>query len=181
MQLSLLLTLFLVPLTLGSPSDVLYIEKLTVDEGQILDAKDDSKLADIFTKNVTYNYGRPPNLYGVDSVINILAKLIPPETITQDAVTTQSITLLPPFDEQGAAGTAAGVVYTTVSYIGQGNLTGQALIIFGKYEDKYIKTGGYSRYGGWRISERLFRSIGKPVGNPEILPSNVRYELLNLS
>lgn len=68
-----------------------------------------------------------------------IKKLVADEA--QKVDTKESITLLPPFDEQGAAGTATGVVYTTVTSIGQGDLTGQALVFFAKYNDKYVKTG----------------------------------------
>ncbi|MCJ1462887.1 hypothetical protein MMC07_001491 [Pseudocyphellaria aurata] len=155
-QLSLLLSLFLVPLSIGSPSDDLYIKKLIADEAQILDAKDFPKLAGIFTKNATYNAGMPPTVFGVDSIKAVLAAILPPEVITQSTTSTESITLLPPFDEQGAAGTATGVVYITAACIGQGDLTGHALTFFAKYEDKYIKTGDFAHHGGWRISERFF-------------------------
>ncbi|MCJ1462888.1 hypothetical protein MMC07_001492 [Pseudocyphellaria aurata] len=174
MQLSLFLSLLLVPLTLGSYSDDLYIKKLTADEVQTLDAKDYSKLADFFTKNATYNSGIPPTVYGIDSIIAVLATILPPEVITQNAISTESITLLPPFDEQGAASAATGVVYITVAYIGQGNLTGQAFVFFAKFEDKYVKTEDFAHHGGWKISERFFVPFGKAVGNPEILPPQMQ-------
>lgn len=157
MQLLFLLSLFFFSLALGSPSDVLYIEKLVADEARLVDAKKFDGLVNIFTKNATYNAGSPaPNVYGIADIQTTLSNIVPPETITQNAVSTESITLLPPFDEQGAAGTASGVIYITVSYIGQGNLTGQALVFFAKYEDKYVKTADFVPYGGWRISERFF-------------------------
>lgn len=131
MQVLLILCLFLFSLALGSLSDVLYIEKSNADEAQLLVAKDFAGLADIFTKNVTYNAGDPfPTVHRIDSIQAILAQRLG-QNITQYAISTQSITLLPPFDEQGAADAATGVVYTTLANIGQGNLTGEALIIFG--------------------------------------------------
>ncbi|MCJ1462889.1 hypothetical protein MMC07_001493 [Pseudocyphellaria aurata] len=174
MHLSLLLSLFFVPLSLESPSDDLYIKKLTADEAQTLDAQNFPKLADFFIKNATYNAGIGPTVYGIDSIKAVLATHLPPEVITQNNISTESITLLPPFDEQGAASTAIGVVYTTAAYIGQGNLTGQALIFFAKYEDKYVKTGDFAHHGGWKISERFFVPFGNPVGNPEVLPPQLR-------
>ena len=156
MQLLVVLTLFLFPLALGSPSDVLYIKKLVADESQLLDAKNYAGLTNIYTKNVTYNAGEPQNVYGVQNVQARLEVLLPPNIITQIATNTESISLLPPFDEQGAAAAASGVVYITATYIGQGNLSGQAATFFGYYEDRYIKTGDFARHGGWRIRERLF-------------------------
>ena len=167
MQLLLLLPLFLFSLALCSPSDVLYIKKLTADEAHLLDAKDFAGLVNIFTNDVTYNSGAgaEPNVYGIDSVQATLANILPPEVITQNTASTESITLSPPFDEQGAAGTATGVVYTTTTYIGQGDLAGQARTYFAKYIDKYTKTGDFASHGGWRISERLYNAI---VGDPKV-------------
>lgn len=159
MQPLLVLSLFLFSVAFGSPADVLYIEKLVADEAQLLDAKDFDGLANIFTKNAIYNPGAGPNINGIDNIQAALSAILPPEVITQDAINTESITLLPPFNEQGAAGTASGVVYTTVSNIGQGDLTGQVYAIFAKYEDKYVKTGESARYGGWKISQRFFVPI----------------------
>lgn len=153
-----LLSLFFLSLTLASPSDVLYIKKLLADEGQLHDTKGFDGLVNIYTKNATYNDGVPgaPNIHGIDAIKATLARILPPEVITHDSINTESITLLPPFDEQGAAGTATGIVYTTATYIGQGNLTGHALTFCGKLEDRYVKTADFARYGGWRISERFF-------------------------
>lgn len=170
MQLLFVLSLFLSSLALGSPADVLYIKKLIADEAQLLDAKDFAGLTNIFTKDASYNLGFGPNVVGIDNIQTSIPRVLPLEVITQNAINTESITLLPPFDEQGAAGTASGVVYTTVSYIGQGNLTGQVYAIFAKYEDLYVKTGESARYGGWKISQRFFVSFGQPVGNQNIFP-----------
>ncbi|MCJ1429772.1 hypothetical protein MMC29_007687, partial [Sticta canariensis] len=113
-------------------------------------------LVNIFTKNATLNAGTPENVYGIEVIQATLAALLLPTNITQFAITTQSYELLPPFDEQGAAGTAIGVVYTTAALIGQGNFSGQAVIGFARFEDKYVKTSDFALYGGWRISERIF-------------------------
>ena len=159
MQLLLVLSLFFFSLAFGSPADVLYIEKLIADEGQLLDTKDWAGLANIFTKNVTYSPGAGLKFNGIDNLQAALSRNLPQEIITQNAVNTKSITLLPPFDEQGAAGTASGVVYLTFSVIGQGDLAGQVRASFGKYQDLYVKTGESARYGGWKISQRFFVSF----------------------
>lgn len=159
MQLFILFLFYLFSLTLSSPSDVLYIEKLVADKVQALDAKNFGELANIFTKDASVVISIGPKASGIEAVQALLASLYLPEVITFSPVSTYSITLLPPFDEQGAAGTATGVVYTSISYIGQGNLTGQALTVFAKYEDKYIKTGDFAHHGGWRNNETFFASI----------------------
>lgn len=164
MQLLPLLCLFFFSLVLSSPSDVLYIQKLFIDNVQLLDAKDFAGLVNIFTKDSINNPGVGPNIIGIENIQATLATIYPPEVITQTAISTQSVTLLPPFDEQGAAGTASSVDYVSATYIGQGNLTGQALVGIGKFNHKYAKTGDFALHGGWRISESyltLFVSCAK--------------------
>lgn len=100
MQLLFLLSLFFFSLALGSPSDVLYIEKLDADSAQLLDVKNFDGFVNIYTKNVTFNTGSPlPNDYGINNIQKAFANLLPPEFITQNTISTESITLLPPFDE----------------------------------------------------------------------------------
>ncbi|MCJ1269802.1 hypothetical protein MMC22_009695 [Lobaria immixta] len=177
MQLLLVFSLFFFSLTLSSPSDVLYIEKLVADKVQAFDAKNFIELANIFTKNATVVISAGPKASGIDAIQALLASIYLPEVITHSATSTFSITLLPPFDEQGAAGTATGMVYATFNYIGQGNLTGQALTFFAKYEDNYVKTDDFVRHGGWRNSQSFFVIFGEVVGNRDVLPPSLRAQL----
>ena len=156
MQLLPVLFLFFFSHVLGSLSDVIYIKKLVADEAQLLDVKDFAGLVNIFTRNASYNPQVTPTVYGIDAIQATLSKFFPPGSISQNTVSTESITLLSPFDEQGAASTATGVIYTTATTIGRNELAGQALTGFAKYKDKYVKTKDLARYGGWRISEREF-------------------------
>lgn len=154
MQLLLLCFCVFFSLALGSPADVLYIKKLIADESQLLDSKDFRGLANIFTTNAIYNAGPPsPDRNGIENIQATLA-IILKGIVTQISTSTESITLLAPFDEQGAAGTATGVVYYTAVEFGTGDSAGKTEIILAKYVDKYVKTGDRSRYDGWRISER---------------------------
>lgn len=155
-----LLSCLFFSIALGSPADVLYIKKLVADEGQLLDAKNFAGLANIFTPNATYNAGAPSQtVFGIGNIEAILAKILPPGTITHNAITTESITLGPPFDELGSGGTATGVIYVVATYIGQGDMAGEALAFYAKYEDTYVKSGDRTRYGGWRIGRRFFFSF----------------------
>lgn len=159
MQLFLLLSLFFSSFALASPSDVLYIEKLDADDVQKLDNKDFAGLTNIFTKNATYidTGAVPQRTYdGISNIQAFLAEVFPPERLTQNVISTESITLLPPFDEQGAAGTATGVVYLTSTTIGQGDSEGQGLVVFAKFKNNYIRTEDLAFYGGWRITEQFF-------------------------
>lgn len=155
MRFSFLLSTFFFCLTLGSPSDILYIEKLSADEVLYLDKKDFASFSKVFTQNATYNTGSGPNIYGIPSIQKALADVVK-DLPLQSALTTTSITLLPPFDEQGAASAADAEFYTTDTFFGTGDLAGQVLTLYAKYVDKYEKTGDIARYGGWRISQRLY-------------------------
>ena len=155
MQLLLLCFCVFFSLALGSPADILYIKKLIADESQLLDSKDFAGLANIFTSNAIYNAGSPsPDRNGIENIQAALAIILPKEIVSQISTSTESITLLAPFDEQGAAGTATGVVYYTAVLFGTGDSAGKTQIILAKYVDKYVKTGDRARYDGWRISER---------------------------
>lgn len=155
MQFLLFISLFFFSLALGSPADVHYLEQLVEDEAQLFDAKDFAGFANLFTKNATYNPDTT-NVYGMNNIEKILSRVFLSEVISQSAVKTKSFALLPTFNGQGAAGTATGTVYTTVSFIGQGNLTGQVYTVFAEHNDMYVKTEQFARYGGWKISERFF-------------------------
>ena len=161
MQIFLFIIFFFFSLALGSPADVLYIKKLVADEAQICDTQDFAGLTNIFTRNATYNTVNigGPVFFGIDNIQATLSSFFPPDVISQNAINTESFTLLPPSNEEGAAGMATGVVYTIVSFIGQGNLTGQVYTFFAKYEDKYVNTRESPRYGGWKIHERVFVSF----------------------
>ena len=137
--------------------DVLYINKLNADQAQATDKQAYSEFDYFFTKDAHYNFGGPGlDAYGIPNITAGFAGHVPAGTITVNFVSTESIKLLPPFDDLGAAGNATGVQYKEVVYVGQGDLEGQTYTAFAKCEDKYVKTGDFARYGGWRISERIF-------------------------
>ncbi|MCJ1269034.1 hypothetical protein MMC22_008922 [Lobaria immixta] len=155
MQFLLFISLFFFSLALASPADVHYLGQLIEDEAQLFDAKDLAGFANLFTKNATYNPDTT-NVHGMNNIEKILSRVFLSEVISQSAVKTKSFALLPTFNGQGAAGTATGTVYTTISFIGQGNLTGQVYTVFAEHNDMYVKTEQFARYGGWKISERFF-------------------------
>lgn len=113
----------------------------------------------LFTQKFTSNVNRELTVSGVDALQAAFVNTFVPELIPQNAISTESITLLPPFDEQGSAGSATGILYFTTTTIGRGDLAGQALTVFVKFEDKYVKTGGFARYGGWRINAQNYIAI----------------------
>lgn len=127
-----LVYVFFFSLALGSPED-LYIKKLVAEE---VTSTNQTDIVNFFTENVIYRIGTELTFNGLDALRSAFTNTS--QIIPQNAITTQSIDLLPPFDEQGAASTGTGVVYFTTTTPGQGGFAGQALILFVKFEEKYV-------------------------------------------
>lgn len=121
---------------------------------RVITTSDVKDFVNLFTQNVTYNVNGELTISRADALQAASVNTFVPELIHQHAISTESITLLPPFDGESAARSATGVLYFTTTTIGRGDLAGQALTAFVKFEDKYVKTGIFARYGGWRINAR---------------------------
>ena len=148
--------LFCTP-SLSSPSAVLYIEKLTADFSINLDLKNFKAFEVEFIPTGTYNPGNGV-VKGYPAIEKALAAIVG-TNVTQSSLTTQSISLSPPFDVQGAAGKATGITYAIVTFIGQKADAGKAFVVYGYFKDKLVKTGDYSNYGGWKFSDRAFIAL----------------------
>ncbi|MCJ1271143.1 hypothetical protein MMC22_011042 [Lobaria immixta] len=163
MHLSLVFTLSLFSLalpSLGSPEDILYIQKslsdfaIISDSGSISGVPDFSTFNKVFTNNVTFDFQTAPGIVrGLANLETVFRANIPPGTVTQNAVSTESISLSN-FDEQGSASGATALSYLTTTYFGQGNLTGQIVALYVKFEDTLVKTKLQGN-GGWRIATRI--------------------------
>lgn len=153
LPLALTSSLFFTP-SLTSPSDVLYIEKLTAEFAINLDKKNFKAYDVEFTPKATYDPGNGVVATGIPAIKALLA-LVVGNVTTQTALTTQSINLGPPFNGQGAAGTASAITYVTVTSFGQGADEGKAFSIYGFWTDKFVKTGDFAQFGGWRFSSRV--------------------------
>lgn len=158
--LPLLLSLF--SLSLASPADILYIQKsladfaLIADSGSLSGVPDFSAFDQVLARNVSFDFGAQPGVVrGLANVETVFRRNLPPGTITQNAVTTQSVALAG-FDEQGAASKATAVSYLTNTYFGQGNLTGQVVTLYVRLDDTLVKTE-LPGNGGWRITTRISR------------------------
>lgn len=163
MHLPLLLILSLFSLAIpsfGSPADILNIQKslsdyaFISDSGSISGVPDFSTFNKVFTNNVTFFFDPSPGLVrGLANVETVFRTNVPPGTVTQNVVTTESISLSP-FDEQESASEATALSYLTTTYFGQGNLTGQIVVLYVRVEDTLVKTK-LKGNGGWRISNRI--------------------------
>ena len=175
--LSALLFLFSSP-SAGSPDDYQNIEKVASQYSILLDTLNFSALGTVFTNNATFDFHNPkvPILHGIEAIKKTLAALAPPGTVSQHTVSTHSISLSgsdPKTD--GGAHRAQALSYTVATYFGTGNLTGQVLTYYGKFNDTLVKTS-LPENGGWRIEYRelgffvslnplLFRLFG-PLQGP---------------
>lgn len=158
----LLLLLSLFSFSLGSPADILYIQKclsdfaLIADSGSLTGVPDFSAFEQVLARNITLDFGAQPGIVrGLANVEAVFRRNLPPGTITQNAVSTQSVALSG-FDDQGSASAATALSYLTNTYFGQGNLTGQIVTLYVRLDDTLIKTK-LAGNGGWRITTRITR------------------------
>lgn len=110
-----------------------------------LDKKQFDLLDEIFTSDVVANYGLPGTTgiyHGLTAVKDFLRSNLPPNYVTQHAITTIVIDFS---DESTPVSTA----YVTANYFGQGNLTGQAVAVYGVYLDQWTDDGGQ-----WKSKDR---------------------------
>lgn len=171
LPLSLILSLFSIVLpSLGSPVDELYILKVLSDYAVIADSGSFTGIPDfsifnrVFTGNVSFDFGYGPQLgvvRGLANVETIFRKNVPPGTVTQNAVSTESISLSG-FDDQGSASAATAVSYNTLTYFGQGDLKGQIYALYTRFDDTLVKTE-LAGNGGWRIAIRVSRYFVRRV------------------
>lgn len=138
----------------GSPDDYQNIERVASQYSVLLDTLNFSALDTVFTSNATFNFNNPkvPLLHGIAAIEKTLAALAPPGTVSQHTVDTHIIDLFGKTDG-GAAQTAQALSYTVATYFGTGNLTGQVLTYYGKFDDTLVKTS-LPGSGGWRIDHR---------------------------
>lgn len=157
LQLIFLALSFLFTTSLCTTEDVEHIKKLTADFAISLDTKNYKAFEKQFTPTASYDPGNGP-VTGFANIEKVLATIVTNQ-VTQTSVTTQSILLAPPFDGLGAAGTATGTTYNIVTFIGKGPKLGNALLIYGLWRDKFVKTGDFAYHGGWKFSSRVFVSL----------------------
>lgn len=111
-----------------------------------LDKKQFDLLDEIFTSDVVANYGLPGTAgiyHGLTAVKDFLRSNLPPNSITQHAITT----ILIDFSDES---TPVSTAYVTANYFGQGNLTGQAVAVYGVYLDQWTDDGGQ-----WKSKDSL--------------------------
>lgn len=149
MHLSLLFILSVFSLALPSLGDRDDIEEVLADYGIIADNGPPYSLNRVFTNNVILDIHAEPGVLirGLAQAELLLTKNLPNGTITFNAITTLSISLL------DGASTATSLSYDTITYFGRGNLTGQTATLYVKYQDKLRRTNQTGN-DGWRIYNR---------------------------
>ena len=149
MHLSLLFILSLFSLALPSLGDRDDIEEILAKYGLIADNGPPYSISRVLTNDVILDLFTEPGvlIQGIAKAELLLTKNLPNGTITQNAITTLSISL------SDGASTATSVSYDTVTYFGRGNLTGQTATLYVKFEDKLLHTN-QTGDDGWRIYRR---------------------------
>lgn len=110
-----------------------------------LDTKNFALLSEVLTVDVVADYGLPPPnalVHGLAENQKVLKAAIDHYT-TQETISTTVVDFI---DENSPNSTA----YLVANYFGKGNLTGQLLSVYGKYEDKWAFEGG-----SWKIKNRI--------------------------
>lgn len=110
-----------------------------------LDTKQFDLLDEIFTSDVVANYGLPGTAgiyHGLTAVKDFLKSNLPPNYVTQHAITTIVID----FSNES---TPISTAYVTANYFGQGDLTGQTVTVYGAYRDQWTDDGGR-----WKLKNR---------------------------
>lgn len=138
----------------GSSEDVNNIQKVNNDFAVFFDDKTYSNILPLFTANATFNIFTKTRgnftIRGGKEVVRIISGFT--TYTTQISLTTQSYTLLPPFDSLGGASEA-----TSVSAFNPAVFTDdKAQFFYAKLDDKYTKTPDFAQYGGWKIEQRSF-------------------------
>ncbi|MCJ1465948.1 hypothetical protein MMC07_004567 [Pseudocyphellaria aurata] len=161
-------SLFILSLLFALPSrsspalDLLHIQNvlsqyaLIVDSGSFSGVPDFSALDQVFTRNVTIDIGQTPGVVrGLANVETLFRTNTPPGTITQNAVSTEYISL-------DSATTATAVSYDTITTFGTGNLTGQVVTLYTRFDNTLVKTK-LPGNGGWRIAIRIVKYFVRPL------------------
>lgn len=115
-----------------------------------LDTKEFGLLDEVFTADVVANYSLPGTAgtyYGLTAVEDFLKSNLPPNVVTQHAITTIVID----FSDES---TPTSVSYVTANYFGQGNLTGQSVAIYGSFRDQWTSDGW-----SWKLKNRTFTYV----------------------
>lgn len=138
----------------GSPEDVNNIYKVNNDFAVFFDDKRYSNILPLFTANATFNIFTKTlgnfTIQGGEEVVRIISNFT--TYTTQISLTTQSYTLLPPFDSLGGAGEATSVSAFNPAVFAND----KAQFFYAKLVDKYVKTPDFAQYGGWKIEQRSF-------------------------
>ena len=148
---------FLLAINLEDKSN---IEDITSAFNLILDEKKFPDLGKVLSPDVTYDAAVETGpVQGLPAAIDVLSKVIPNKTTSYSTVGTQLIKFFPPFDKAGRSNFAESISYSTLTFFGSGNLTGEVFIIFARYVDKEIVRTKLPGFGGWRLKNRKIESV----------------------
>ena len=143
-----------------------------------LDTKNFALLSEVLAIDIVGNYGLPPPntvVHGLAENQKVLKAAID-GMVTQETISTIAVDFI---DESSPNSTA----YLVANYFGKGNLTGQLLSVYGKYEDSWAFEDGSWKiknrilslfvsvmtfYKRWKLLTRNYKGPGT-IGNPAIM------------
>ena len=165
--LAFLSSLFVFVLATGSLEDKSHIEDVLAAFDFTIDAKKFNELGKTLDRNVIYDQGEGPPIQGLSLTTDALSNIILPSTISFTSLGTKLIKFRPPFDKNGRSNSAEAISYSTFSFFGSGNSTGEILILFVKFVDKEIVKTNEPGFGGWRIKNRKTELVVSLSLNPK--------------
>lgn len=136
-------------ISLRSPTDELQIRNKLSLYTIAIDTQNFALLDQIFIPDVVFDYQVPDTsiLYGLPAVKTYLVKALT-GFVTQHTLST---TVVEQTDLKGGVNSTA---YLVANFLGQGNLTGSAAFVYGRYLDAWIK-----QKGQWRIKTRTLELL----------------------
>lgn len=157
--------------SLSNLQDIYDISQLQANTFITLDTKEFLKFESFYIPSAIFS-GKTlgvPDANGVKAIEAAGVALFPNGTVSQDAVTTQTITLAHPLDKLHGVQGATAIIYLTTTYFGTGNLTGQIGTLYSRLDDTYVKTSG-SGFGGWRVEKRILELFVRFVLSIPLFP-----------
>ena len=111
-----------------------------------VDTKDFGLLTNFFTEKAVANYSAPPpnDVYHGLPAIQEFLRVSVKDFVSQHAISSTVI-------DMTNEATPNSTTYVVASFLGQGNLTGQSLAIYGKYTDQWVYDSG-----SWKTKNRNF-------------------------
>ncbi|KAI9681319.1 MAG: hypothetical protein M1817_002602 [Caeruleum heppii] len=146
------------PVPKSNPADILAIRDTISVYALTVDAQKFDNLDNVFTQDVKGDFALPTgSVSGIAAVKSALSGALTGLS-SYHAMSTTTVDIT-------GKNTAKSTAYFTATFFGQGDLSGQTAVAYGRYEDTWTKDGKES----WLISERNLIYMAPIIGNAAIL------------